>query len=969
MLPGVLSASDKAIFEAEPGWIIPTVIPESTAIPYEQVQNGAHYLNFDRQILVPETGEPQYFYRYVTTIVNQSGLDDQSQINIAYDPVFESVNFHKLNIVRNGETISILKSATIRYLQQEEDLDRQLYNGETTLNILIEDLRVNDVLDYSYTIEGSNPVFDNKFNAWLKLQWNIPISFQHLRLIWQKEGPLNYKIINTDLSLKRTTTSIGIEYSLSQVNVDPLRIEDNSPSWVDPYAKVQFSEQDSWESVAEWGTELFAKSIGQGPDIEAVAETIRKSSNSHAERIAGTLRYVQQEIRYVGIELGENSHRPTSAGTTLSRRYGDCKDKATLMVSILAAMDIEAYPALVNTYDKNQISNFLPSMTVFDHVIVAIPDKNRILWLDPTRLYQKGNIDHIYQPDYGQALVLNKNSTNLVSMSNEGIGSGYYIYERFNLLPDASNIVKLKVNTEYFGASAERTINRFESNDLKQIEIDYLDFYNNYYPGIEVNYVEAKGVDPESYRFKVEESYDIEEFWTTESGSDRKVGWVYSSSINSLLEEPEEKSRVNEYHLAYPWKVNHSIILALPDKQWDFADDNFLEDNPFFTFSRNAKYTPDSNTFYVDFSYESKRDHVKPAEFSDYVEALKKVSSKLDYGFYSPEENQSPDFDSYYFGAVLSAYLSLIILSVFLWYRDVKSNRFSADMLYYPISQTKFLYMWALTAGLFPVYWFYKNWQFEKTYRATNGIMPMFRGLFYQFWYYPLYKNLKLNFSDKLRGSNYPPTIVAAILAILLFVSVSTMGYLDILFTPLLILNALLAIPLLNMVNTINDEEGKALAYNSRWSSRHFLLAIIFIPILILADGSSVGLLPSNSVVTGDKILNHDLKFLQRANIINPSEKIVYFYSDAMWTIRDDGNGFTDRHVFSYWRDEDGKFRSETILFNEIDDYKITWSKGFFENTILELYRIDQSKVVLYLSSEASKDKLFINGFKQRRKQ
>ena len=139
-----VSASNEAVFTAEPDWVISSNVTDSDEIPMSQVQSGAHYLHFGRQVRVPLNGSPAYYFRFVTKIVNPSGLDDQSQINIGFDPTYERILFHKLNILRDGKTIDRLASARISYLDQEDELDLQLYNGVKTMNLLLEDLRVGD---------------------------------------------------------------------------------------------------------------------------------------------------------------------------------------------------------------------------------------------------------------------------------------------------------------------------------------------------------------------------------------------------------------------------------------------------------------------------------------------------------------------------------------------------------------------------------------------------------------------------------------------------------------------------------------------------------------------------------------------------------------------------------------------------------------------------------------------------------
>jgi transglutaminase-like putative cysteine protease len=972
LFAGSIFASEQAEFSAEPEWITQASIPDSSEVPYAKIKYGAHYLLFDRQVKVPATGDPAFYFRFVTKIINQTGLDDQSQINVSFDPIYERVRFHKLNVLRDGKIIQKLPSARISYLDQEEDLDRQLYNGLKTMNLLLDDLRVDDILDYSYTIEGYNPVLEGKFNADFEMQWSVPVASMNLRLLWQKNTRLNSKILNSDWKLSKRETGNGSEYIVRASDIEPAEVEDDAPSWVDPYAAVYFSEQAGWGEVVDWGRGLFSKVVSGGESIESIARDIEQGSPDRATKIARTLQFVQNEIRYVGIELGRNSHQAVAAEITLKRRYGDCKDKATLMISILQAMGIEAWPALVNTYAMDRLAQRLPSMQAFNHVIVAVADKDDIYWLDPTRQFQVGRLDHIYQPDYGLALVLKAGSSTLTPMNSVQVSSGYDVSEHYDLTDDSIDGAKLSVITEYYGRSAESKIARLERNGLDKIKADYLEFYRGFYPSIEQIEVSVIGVDQDNFRFKVREEYLIANFWETEEESQREVGWVYSNVVSSILDEPGRTKRAQDYELSFPWSLNQTVKISLPDKNRDFDDSEFSEVNRFFEFHRNKKYDADSKTVYLKYSYNSKSDHVPAAEFTDYLEALGRARDELDFGFYRVSENSANTAATSEFNMLMAAiclYGAIIVLTLFLWFRHGKHNPFAGNMRYYPMDSVKFIFLWVVTWGIFPIYWFYRNWKYAQSEPSPSKMMPSMRGLFYQFWYYPMYRRLSASAQLTKAGAAAPGKFQATALSVAFFTVITLSAIVDTLALPLLLLSAILALPLLNMVNRINHETPAAIAYNSSWSFRHFLIAIIFLPLFVFTLGPEFGLLPSASVVRGEKLLAHDIKFMQRAGIIHPGEKVEYFYSDALLMIRNDGNGFTARQVFSYWVDNNDYFNVDTVEFDDIGDIKVTWASGFGDNTVVEVFRNDQSRVILYVSSIDSKDKLFVQHLMARWKQ
>ena len=90
------------------------------------------------------------------------------------------------------------------------------------------------------------------------------------------------------------------------------------------------------------------------------------------------LDYLDREVRYTGIEFGEAAIVPHDPAEMLSHKYGDCKDKATLLVTMLRAAGIPAYVALLNVGSRMDVPADLPGMGLFDHAIVFVPGDGRV---------------------------------------------------------------------------------------------------------------------------------------------------------------------------------------------------------------------------------------------------------------------------------------------------------------------------------------------------------------------------------------------------------------------------------------------------------------------------------------------------------------------------------------------------------------------------------------------------------------
>jgi hypothetical protein len=156
----------------------------------------------------------------------------------------------------------------------------------------------------------------------------------------------------------------------------------------------------TWQGIGGWFIELSRDRRVASPAMRSkVAELVAGASND-LERMQALGRFVQRDVRYVGIQLGIGSFQPHAAADVFVNRYGDCKDKATLLATMLAEIGIEAVPVLVNT-DRSRVGPNTPASMQFNHVILAIrlprdvqsptllakldqPDGGRLLFFDPT---------------------------------------------------------------------------------------------------------------------------------------------------------------------------------------------------------------------------------------------------------------------------------------------------------------------------------------------------------------------------------------------------------------------------------------------------------------------------------------------------------------------------------------------------------------------------------------------------------
>src|SRR5262249_12706551 len=154
---------------------------------------------------------------------------------------YEELVFHRISIMRGDRVIDALKPREIKLIQPETSLDEREYNGLMSALVFLNDVRVGDIVDYSYSINGSNPVMRGRFAARLFLIGDHPIRLLRRRLLWASGRTLRFNSLNTDLQPVIRELGSLREYTWQRENVMPIQVDDRTPQWFDPYPGVQLS--------------------------------------------------------------------------------------------------------------------------------------------------------------------------------------------------------------------------------------------------------------------------------------------------------------------------------------------------------------------------------------------------------------------------------------------------------------------------------------------------------------------------------------------------------------------------------------------------------------------------------------------------------------------------------------------------------------------------------------------------------
>jgi len=598
-----------------PGWVDPRPVssngqPRAPAAE-GSTRAGLRGLLTDEQVRLGPRSVERYVHR-AHEVLSSTGVQAGSEISIEFDPAYERLVLHGIRIRRDDKERDELDPASIRTFYQEDDAEERIYNGSMTALAVLRDVRAGDSIDFDYTIEGDNPVFGGKFADGFALVSYIDMQQLRYRLLVPTARTVDGAARGVSITPATRELDGYRELVWQRQGVAAFEDEGDTPDSFVGFAHLTLSEYVSWQDVATWASSLLTSPAEPGPAVVAKANEIRAAHADLQAQVAAATRFVQDEVRYLGIELGEHSHRPHPPGEVLAKRFGDCKDKALLLVELLRALGATANVALVHTRAGQRIAQGIPTPHAFNHAIVRAELEGKVRWIDATIREQGGQASGV--PSYGWALVVAPGTTGLTPMDEPAIdGPTTSVREVYDATkaPGAS----LVVETTVMGADADRMRTLLASTPRAELAKDWLNDYANEEPSIVANGDLEIADDRNANRIEMRERYLIPEY--VREGR----ACFAASSLARALRRPRTRLRTTPLAVEFPFFVKHEVDVRLPQVKSVPEDVTFASDA--ISFSR--KVTDLGQIVRVSFELRTRRDSVDVAGVGTHLRAVDSI--------------------------------------------------------------------------------------------------------------------------------------------------------------------------------------------------------------------------------------------------------------------------------------------------------------------------------------------------------
>lgn len=316
------------------------------------------------------------FNQIVFEVIDEQGIKTLRAMPINYSPSDEKLEILSVTATKKDGTVSRLYK-TAEYNTADESI--RMYYDQRQAVIEIPDLAVGDRIEYRFkrTQMQKNASSANYFSDLYQLRATFNRQLSKYTVIAPETFPIRILRHNPDGEPRYvgTQTKVGdsVVTTYEEKNAPRFVQEDNMPGITEASPFLLVSSFASWQDVADWFIDLAKPQWKTDEAIKTAVAELTAGVDDPLEKLKRIHNFVVKSTRYVALEFGIHGHKPYPVSQVFERRFGDCKDKASLLKAMLGEAGIAAQFVLIRTRRNGDVSMELPNAYLFDHAIVYVP--------------------------------------------------------------------------------------------------------------------------------------------------------------------------------------------------------------------------------------------------------------------------------------------------------------------------------------------------------------------------------------------------------------------------------------------------------------------------------------------------------------------------------------------------------------------------------------------------------------------
>ncbi|HUT99863.1 MAG TPA: DUF3857 domain-containing protein [Myxococcota bacterium] len=556
------------------------------------------------------------YRQQIIGILNRGGADREHTFGIEYAPGRQQVRILGKRVLHADGSVD--ESSLIDDFSLSEPW-YNLYYDVHTRQVTFPVLSSGDLVELAYVVDDvdSQGFMDGYFGDLVPFQFSEPVADVLYIMLAPEELPLFANrpaatVHNNSKQIVRTWETTG------QAAVEP---EADMPGFLQTHSHLHVSSYRSWHDLAKNYLALVRDQLLAGPEVRRLALSRTEGLSRDLDKIRALYRLVADSLRYVGLEFGIHSYIPYPVSQVLARNYGDCKDKASLLVALLKQVGIRADLALVRTSPFAQVGDPPASFAVFDHAICYLPDQG--LWLDATVPY----FDIVDLPPRDQnapALIISPDTRGLV-VTPLSVPDRNQTKIGFKIDPAADGGAHIESDVSVTGSLAPTM--RAGYTGASSVKSAFEKSMNDLFPGARVHKVSVENLLRPDLPLVTRAVFEVPTLGRRVGGGLELPALARNTVYQKIF--AAYQSRIHDLVLGPPWSVKWRVVWQAP-AGWRVAEipQGSRVESPFGT--AQISFERSSSGLVVSAGLRIERSLVKASDYKAYRDFLGRADRLLE---------------------------------------------------------------------------------------------------------------------------------------------------------------------------------------------------------------------------------------------------------------------------------------------------------------------------------------------------
>jgi hypothetical protein len=323
-------------------------------------------------------------YRMTYKLFNEQARQ-LAEVSLPYNSSYQSIHILNARTIKKDGAVQEVDPEDMRTTSPFSEY--LMYDDAQAISFSMPGIEDNCVIDYTWEEITRPMLMPGQFTTYWGFSGPEPVGVSRYVLHVPAEKSIKFKVYNDDALKPVVLTSLDGKtktYTWERRDIAPIEIEPSMPRMDDVKTWMEVSSLGSWQDVAHWFWGLQQPQAKPNAAIKATVADLIANKKTDEEKARAIYDWVANHTRYVGLEFGLSAFKPHAASDVHAKLYGDCKDKATLLITMLGLAGIKAHPVLLHAEERRLVDEGLPTLNAFNHCIALADVAGKEVWLDAT---------------------------------------------------------------------------------------------------------------------------------------------------------------------------------------------------------------------------------------------------------------------------------------------------------------------------------------------------------------------------------------------------------------------------------------------------------------------------------------------------------------------------------------------------------------------------------------------------------